>query len=163
MRKLDMLTKSIHKFILRDPNTNVVLIEVVEDNKAEKVIIEKDDYVFTMIGNDVLFDSIERIDGEPLFSLDFKFLDSIDRKIRNNKTVIDKHNLSPNMVFIKIRRLVKDIDLIGYTDIRVHMCDIDALEIKRTTVYSCWYTTFDKSITLTDEFGDECKLTQGGN
>lgn len=162
MKKLNPLTKAIHKYILREPDDNVVLLELVSNTEAEVLDVEGDDYCYKFIGDDIIFDSIVRSDNEPLFSLDFKFLDSIDKKIRNNKTVIDKGNLSPNMVFIKIRSLVKSANMTEDSELRVYFCDIDTCEVNKKLIFNIFKTDDYDTILLVDDFGDEYTITLGG-
>lgn len=153
MKRLDFITKTIHKYILDEPDENIVLIEVLPNNVKYK-IIEDEDYIYKQYGKFIRFDSLKRTDGEHIFSCNFEFLNTINSNFSKQKVVISKKNLSPRNVHFRLKKLIRNlsIDDIEHT-MNMYFCNTEMNEIEKTIEFDiCSYSS--SKIVLSDEYGN---------
>lgn len=158
--KLSSLLRFIIRKIMDEPDDRVIILEILPDEEYE--YIETEDYSFYKYGkNHIEYDSIEKFDGEPVFSTDFGFLNEIAKGCIKDKIKIDKTLIGVNKIKTTIRRTLNktDFELTG-AKFNIYICDVELAKIQRKIRYSI--TSFDDDILkLEDMDGYEEEINLG--
>lgn len=161
VRKLDILTSYIHKFVMKDPSNHVILIEVICGSGKKRRVIQ--DYNTTWVGDYLIFDSIKRLDEEDHYSHNFEFLKSLNRDSVRGKYVVNKNNLNIDNVHRALNRLTRDLPY-KYEDVvlNIYFCDDERSKIVKKLVFDI-ISNDDRILILVDDLGETEKIYLGGN
>lgn len=144
MSSLSSLLRFIIRKIMDEPDDRVIILEILPDEEYE--LIETEDYSYYKYGKyHIEYDTIEKFDGEPIFTTDFGFLNEICKGSIKDKIKIDKTLIGVNKIKTTIRRTLKKTDFkLAGAKLNIYICDIELAKVQRKIRYTI--DSFDDDI-----------------